>query len=599
MAPPDVAAGGGGGNKTEAPLATGLGAHEKKYVAATTTAAGVVALVAGAAGAGAIGKLVVLESLGCVLDSSEESISWELHPTRVAIGKGVGSTRMGALVMNQVIIMGFYAAMLLVAAVLKRVMDSSWDRAFGAARVPGMMYVPTLFLLQGSSLLATQIIFRPSVHSSVQLVFATAVLLLCFAFPFWLWRFVLRRAPLKARVVPDPGVCGEDGKGRGKYADSRLYWMVFGHECWVADSYFAEKFGVMFDNLREGCLFQIYAEIASILGLSLLAAWMPTSAAMCDLRNWLVCALLFLYFLLIAVTRPFLAPLENIIVIALTFLVSASALCMTLAVSYDVPKNHGLYAAATGGLISSAVLVCIQGIWAITVYIWDVRNARRSGMRDAARNDALLVEIDPLDTDEDNDGEGSDSGGGGGGGGGDCFESSLKLTPANSKGSLFFRRSSTGNLKDTHPSVGSLRGGGATDILGSSLGGSLLGPLDGGGGGGGPRTPPGSGVLLPPSSPSHPLMPRRATRGSTAYASVLAGLARRGSGRTRAASRPASPESAAPSVTVARLAGSPTSSPPLSPSRRRTSSYTRISSSRGSSLSPSSEPANDRELVIC
>ena len=361
----------------------------KKSLKTTTDVAAVAAL-----GTANGGKLAVLKNFGCVVDDvdlGDDPLDWEFHPTQAAFGSTRGKYFFAALVLNPLLVIGFGLIACAVAYVMKLFMGSSTSRAFGDARAPGVVYLLHIFLLQGTSLVAAQVCFAPGKHASGVVVLSWFVLAACIASPAVVYFGVLRRVPVHSVVVGDPAIYGDgDGIGEetkpGKRADCLWYKFLFGTEIWVStEGYFAEQYGVVFENLRADCLWYVTAESGVILSLSLLSAIKPSSHTTCDLRNFTIAAILVAFFLACLLKRPFIAPVDNCIAMILNFLMAAAVVAMSLAIALKVGKGNWLYELAKWTLIFSAFLMIAKVVWDIAQYIADVVVSRRSTARDLAR----------------------------------------------------------------------------------------------------------------------------------------------------------------------------------------------------------------------
>ena len=366
---------------------SGMSVKSKKSLKSTTDVAAAAAL-----GTANGGKLAVLKNFGCVVDDvdlGDDPLDWEFHPTQAAFGSTRGKYFFAALVLNPLLVIGFGLIACAVAYVMKLFMGSSTSRAFGDARAPGVVYLLHIFLLQGTSLVAAQVCFAPGKHSVGVVVLSWFVLIGCVASPAVVYFGVLRRVPVHSELVGDPAIYG-DGLGEetkpGKRANARWYKFLFGTAIWVSkEGYFAEQYGVVFENLRADCLWYVTAESGVILSLSLLSAIKPSSLTTCDLRNFTIAAILVAFFLACLLKRPYIAPVDNCIAIMLSFLMAAAVVAMSLAIALEVSKSSGLYTIAKWCLLLSAMLMIAKVVWDIAQYIADVVVSRRSTARELAR----------------------------------------------------------------------------------------------------------------------------------------------------------------------------------------------------------------------
>ncbi|KAJ9446760.1 hypothetical protein DIPPA_07191 [Diplonema papillatum] len=171
-----------------------------------------------------------------------------------------------------------------------------------------------------------------------------------------------------------------------------LYCWVFGSRVWAAKSaretpFFVEKFGLFFESYREGKQLFVIVELASILLLSLVAGFRPASAAACNTRNAAVVALLLAFLTVTVKVRPFLAPLDNAIGIALAAMMAVAVLLMSLAIGLnnDPPSVAELFfTVSTHLLVASAVIVFLKALSDFFVLLSDMVSYRRERARQIA-----------------------------------------------------------------------------------------------------------------------------------------------------------------------------------------------------------------------
>ena len=360
----------------------------KEDLKKANTAAGAAAVLGG--GAGNAGKLTVLNSFGCEVDDvdlGDEPLDWEFHPTTISLGSAVGRYKLAAMVMNPVVVMCIALLVLCAAAVMQATLGYGREKAISVARFPGILYVPYLFLLQGTSLVAAQVVFDPSRYPTMVAVLSYVTLALCLLSPVLLYTAVLRHVKREAELFPDPAIVGNPEAGEpGKRANSSVYKFAFGTDIWVSrQSYFAEKYGNCFENVKPTCLWYILCELAVILCLSLLSGWQPTSVGSCNTRNIFITILLVLFFVATVVKRPFLAAMDNLIAITLSVLMASAVLGMTIAIAAESSKDSALYAISSVCLLVSALMVMVKCVWDFGIYAMDVLISRRSRAREQAR----------------------------------------------------------------------------------------------------------------------------------------------------------------------------------------------------------------------
>eukprot|EP00755_Sulcionema_specki_P017160 Sspe_Gene.63746::Locus_36892_Transcript_1_2_Confidence_0.692_Length_605::g.63746::m.63746 len=135
----------------------------------------------------------------------EEAVpmDWEFHPVGVAIGEHRHRYFLGAVLCNTAIVAGFLLAAVAAAGAQNRWCGVEWGVALGYMRAPGLVYIPLLFLMQGTSLAASNMALFPFEKRWVAGV-GWVYFVLCLAAPASMWYFMLRDSRLKATTVPDP-----------------------------------------------------------------------------------------------------------------------------------------------------------------------------------------------------------------------------------------------------------------------------------------------------------------------------------------------------------------------------------------------------------
>ena len=376
----------------------------KEDLKKANTAAGAAAVLGG--GAGNAGKLAVLNGFGCQMDDvdvGEDPLDWEFHPTTISLGSAVGRYKLAAMVMNPVVVMCIGLLVLCAAAAMQATLGFGREKAISVTRFPGILYIPYLFLLQGTSLVAAQVVFDPSRYPTMVAVLSYVTLALCLLSPVLLYTNVLRHVKREAELFPDPAIVGNPATGEpGKRANSAVYKFAFGTDIWVSrQSYFAEKYGNCFENVKPTCLWYILCELAVILCLSLLSGWKPSSVSSCNIRNIVIAVLMVLFFVATVVKRPFLAAMDNLIAITLSVLMALAVLGMTIAIAAESSKDSALYAISSVCLLVSALLLMVKCLWDFGIYVMDVLISRRSRAREQARYAQYVPKEDYPDVDMD------------------------------------------------------------------------------------------------------------------------------------------------------------------------------------------------------
>ena len=389
------------------------------------TVAAVASLFSGA-GAANSARLVVLAGIGCRLHGidiedmlMDSALAWELHPTRLAIGTGAGRHLLGAAVANPLLLLCFAALGYAAAeAALRMGPGTGKARAHAVARFPGVLYVPYLFLLQGTTLAAAQLAFFPHRTGILPAVVGGAVLTVCVAAPAGVFLHVLRHVPTCTRLVRDPALAGVHGVTRTvhRLAFSEFVFVSVVGRCEdKVDGYFPERYGIVFESLKEGRNWFVLSEQAVVLGLSLFSAWRPSGAITCDVRNYLICLLLGIFFAQ-CLTRPYLSFVDNFFAIAISGAMSLAVCLMSITITASLGTGSALSEVSLRLLQSASYFIMVKAVWDILVYLYDMRQARKEAVRSG------LV---PLSCDADGAPAGGDESGyclddyGAGGGGGD------------------------------------------------------------------------------------------------------------------------------------------------------------------------------------
>ena len=366
---------------------SGLSLAKKEKLKGPTTVAS-----AAAVGTANGGRLVILKGFGCAESSDDdlEDLSWEVHPMGFAMGSSPSRFVLAAMLMNPVVVV-VTGCVPLFLVMLFRYKGDDWDTAMGKARWPGVLYLPHVFLLQGTSLVSALVCFNPGRHATATIVVAWAMLLVSCASPAAVYWVVVRRVGSLAHCVDDPDVHGDPDTGApGKHAKNSLYKIAFGKSMWVSSQgHFAEKYGIVFEGYREGCMWHILAESLVILVLSIVASIKTTDTLACNARNFIITAVLVLFFLACLVVRPFISAADNGFAIITSATVAASALFITIAITAGVAKDGGLYEAAFFSILLAAICVIAKGIWDIVQYAWDAWIERRASARESSRTKQL------------------------------------------------------------------------------------------------------------------------------------------------------------------------------------------------------------------
>eukprot|EP01062_Namystynia_karyoxenos_P080375 TRINITY_DN8648_c0_g1_i1.p1 TRINITY_DN8648_c0_g1~~TRINITY_DN8648_c0_g1_i1.p1 ORF type:complete len:1282 (+),score=207.74 TRINITY_DN8648_c0_g1_i1:135-3980(+) len=366
-------------------------AQKKTLKGGRTAAAAVSAASLGAAGAN-VGKLAILSNLDCEVEdvdlSGAEPLDWEFHPVQVPIGSHDQKYFVGAVVFNPLICIGVLLVLLCVAGLQVTMCAQEWPQARGNMRSPGLVYIPVLFLLQGTSLSAGDLVYHPS--TALLTLLGWVVLVACFALPGLLYWTLLRDKAFMASSVSDPRLCqgaaefvaesGGDQHAQLSGWKRKAYLFCFGPKIWVSThppTYFAEQYGVCFESYREGRQWFCCVEQGSVLGVSALAAWRPEDEAPCHIRNTLLCLLFAIFIVLVVRLRPYASRLDFVVSVTLAVMMLLAILSITISIM--VGGSPGLLTIAAINLFASCVLLAAKCVWDIVAYSIDMKIGRRRG----------------------------------------------------------------------------------------------------------------------------------------------------------------------------------------------------------------------------
>eukprot|EP00662_Eupelagonemidae_sp_cell21_P030412 gene30412-20419_t len=351
-------------------------------------------MIASPVAAGAVGRVAIVSKLDCSVEDVDlngaEPLDWEFHPVGSAIGSHQSKYFFGAMVWNPILVAGFAAVLMVLVGVLVASAGRKFKQACGNLRSPGLAYIPVIFLLQGTSLSAVSVAFFPRDEPKGVEAVGWFMLLGCFALPFVIWRQLLRRRVFKATQIPDPRLCADSAEfiaqrsgKQHKLLSGRhrcLYKFAFGARIWVStdpESYFVERFGVVFEPFREGMQWFACVELAGILSLSALAAWHPGSDAQCHVRNALLCLCFFALIVAVVKLRPYTSLLDNILSAALAAMMLIAIFCIALQIALG--GGAALLLIATFFLLLSCFALLLKCIWDLVLYVLDMHLGRRKG----------------------------------------------------------------------------------------------------------------------------------------------------------------------------------------------------------------------------
>eukprot|EP01064_Diplonema_japonicum_P036969 TRINITY_DN851_c1_g1_i4.p1 TRINITY_DN851_c1_g1~~TRINITY_DN851_c1_g1_i4.p1 ORF type:complete len:571 (+),score=123.71 TRINITY_DN851_c1_g1_i4:1623-3335(+) len=385
------------------------GSAKDKVNGATSVSSGT-ALLSGA-GAGAIARVAVLKDLGCEVEDvdidEDETLDWEFHPTGLGVGNSPRKYLFGAVVMNPVLILGILTLLAGLAACLKFCKGlPTWGAALGAVKAPGLIFIPFLFLVQGTSLISARVAFFPGNGlGTFEVGLAWVVLIICITSPGVLYAGVLRRVHTEACMIPDARLHPDDPLVKRLCATSGapkvnaytgvtavLYKLAFGDRIWVssdAGSFFADMYGGAFDSFKPGAVVWFPClEIMVMVILSMLAAWRPTKGMACDTRNIFICCLFAGFFFTIVIKRPYLSVFDNFVAVLLSFCMFLSVLLMTTGLWMHLDSESFPFLSSAYILLSTAYVVFFKAVWDMVFYFIDIYIGRRQSARTLARESA-------------------------------------------------------------------------------------------------------------------------------------------------------------------------------------------------------------------
>ncbi|KAJ9473115.1 hypothetical protein DIPPA_33184 [Diplonema papillatum] len=297
---------------------------------------------------------------------------------------------LAAMVMNPVILAAMYAILLALSWLMHYLSAVPWQQALGNARTPGLLYVPFLFLLQGTSLVSFRCAFYPGNDPAFMTFIAWVCTAACCAMPGVIYYYVLRRIEKDARHMKDPKIYDDPALGTTYGAGTlkaKFYCFMFGDHVWAStsdSSRFVEQYGVIFEPVRDGCTWFILVEVSSMLALSLLSSWHPGgNHVQCGLRNMLVCLVLFVFFLMMLVIRPYASTFDTFLSLGINGLLFSAVLFMTIGLWQNASSSHWCFTAAGIMLLLSTCLVILKAVWDLGSSMVDIWVGRKSGARKA------------------------------------------------------------------------------------------------------------------------------------------------------------------------------------------------------------------------
>eukprot|EP01063_Lacrimia_lanifica_P030544 TRINITY_DN4873_c1_g1_i1.p1 TRINITY_DN4873_c1_g1~~TRINITY_DN4873_c1_g1_i1.p1 ORF type:complete len:968 (+),score=181.92 TRINITY_DN4873_c1_g1_i1:69-2972(+) len=389
----------------EEDVAGDLSSAQKEAAAKVSAVAGVAAMAGGGAGAMAGFRLAVARDMACDVDDVDlnfnETLDFEFHPSTAGLGGHPARYLIGAVVLNHVLVFGFGSICLSGAWWLRRQRGEEDDpdgmqSALAWMKIPGVLIVPTMFLLPGTGLTGARLLFFPHLTDGWAALGALG-LLSCAAGLFYVGWIILRQVPRKARLMRDPRlypeVAAEEQWEEGDAPEPLtgpfkvIYRLSLGEVIWVTEGggYFADKYGLIFDSYREGLHAMLLVEISLNVFLALLSAWKPQAGTACNLRNTIISVSFTAFFIAVLWLRPFSALIDNLAVVLIASTTAVAFAAMTIGIWAELDPNGAVFGLAGVCLYGSAVFLIAKGVWDIVWYIIDLLLSRRASARSQAR----------------------------------------------------------------------------------------------------------------------------------------------------------------------------------------------------------------------
>ncbi|KAJ9437773.1 hypothetical protein DIPPA_21928 [Diplonema papillatum] len=312
---------------------------------------------------------------------------------------------MGAALMNPLLLAALALVVNGLALAWRWFKDVPWLEAQGSVQSPGVLSVPCLFLLQGTSFVAAQLLFFPK-STAFGVLAGGTVLAACVASPILLYYYVVRQVPFDVAYVPDPRVtiattdCATANESESSDEDEdikkltgwkrRVYLFVFGDTVAVSiveSSFYAERWSHICDSYRPKYAVFACLEAGHMIVISLLSAWRPSGSGECNARNFILCLVLFVYAAALLYYRPLKAPMDNLLASFVSVMIFVSMLVMAIGVAVQAEAESILFLGAAYALLATAVIAFLKGIWDVGLYLYDLYIERRSQVRALNKKD--------------------------------------------------------------------------------------------------------------------------------------------------------------------------------------------------------------------
>eukprot|EP01062_Namystynia_karyoxenos_P009793 TRINITY_DN13469_c0_g1_i2.p1 TRINITY_DN13469_c0_g1~~TRINITY_DN13469_c0_g1_i2.p1 ORF type:complete len:1419 (+),score=192.84 TRINITY_DN13469_c0_g1_i2:73-4329(+) len=388
------------------PGGAGLSKSEKETAQAVTgpigAAPAAVGVAAGLAAAGSAGKLAVVAGMSCQVEdvdvSGVEPLDWEFHPLGFAMGDHSHKFFLGAVLGNALLFFGFQLVHFAAVQLFMWFNKETLVHSMGVFKFPGVSYIFLLFLMQGTSLSAANMLFKRSGAPAATAVVGAVVLLMCFAVPPLLYFKLLRPRALRAELASDDRVERLHGCKR------QAYVFVFGMQVWVTkpnsvsvkqwfrvtrpdEDEFAEQWDIVFGPYKEKYVWYPCLELVIVLLISLISAWEASLGPACHVRNVMLCLLFFIPLAFAIWRRPCISVLENGLIILFSLLVFFAVffLALSITVSGSHAAGQVLSDIAMDLLLISSLCMMLKAIYDIVQAVVDIWSSRRKEVRDRIR----------------------------------------------------------------------------------------------------------------------------------------------------------------------------------------------------------------------
>eukprot|EP00754_Rhynchopus_humris_P018808 Rhum_TRINITY_DN14614_c7_g1::Rhum_TRINITY_DN14614_c7_g1_i7::g.104293::m.104293 len=354
------------------------------------------------------GRIKALMKMECKVEDVDldlEKLDWEFHPLTFGLGSHQHKYFLGAVVGNFSLLGVFLILNYLSALMLVHVFGVAWETAVYYARAPGLVYIPLVWLLMGTSMAASNMAFFPSRAPVLVAVAGWLALIACAAMPVGMWFGLLRPSRFHAVPVPDPRVnpnaAALVAELTGEKEEQKLltgwrkraYIFVFGSWIWVrkpgASDFYVEEWGLFFETYRKGFHWFSIVEMTQIMFLAFASAWKPHTYTYCVIRNVMITLVLLIFFAVIVYFRPYNSTFDYLVAALMSGLMFFAVLFMTISICLrgEPSDTVSLLTNLAGILLfASALLLAAKGLYDIVLYLTDIIFVgRRKTAQKAAR----------------------------------------------------------------------------------------------------------------------------------------------------------------------------------------------------------------------